>query len=103
MDRTCASMRHPSPCRDKIRHLTTEPFKSTKIDASGTVTFMLAWRERERERERERDIQRDRERQRQRGRPRDKRGGGGGWRNRDKDSKMKFPLIDIYYLLAIFT
>ena len=37
-DRTCTSMRHPSPCRDKTRHLTA----STKIDASGTVTFMLA-------------------------------------------------------------
>ena len=42
-DRTCASMRHPSPCRDKTRHLTFELSASTKIDASGTVTFMLAW------------------------------------------------------------
>ena len=28
-DRTCTSMRHPSPCRDKTRHLTTEPSTST--------------------------------------------------------------------------
>ena len=42
-DRTCASMRHPSPCRDKTRHLTTELSASTKKDASGTVTFKLAW------------------------------------------------------------
>ena len=38
-DRTCTSMRHPSPCRDKSRHLTTELSTSTKkIDAPGTVT-----------------------------------------------------------------
>ena len=29
-DRTCASMRHPSRCRDKTRHLTTELSASTK-------------------------------------------------------------------------
>ena len=32
-DRTCASMRHPSPCRDKTRHLTTE--------LSASVVFRL--------------------------------------------------------------
>ena len=37
-DRTCASMQHPSPCRDKTMHLTTELSTSTKIDASGTMT-----------------------------------------------------------------
>ena len=42
-DRTCASMRHPSPYRDnKSRHLTTEYPHLQKIDASETVTFMLA-------------------------------------------------------------
>ena len=35
-DRTCASMRHPSPCRDKTRHLTTELSASRRANVNFT-------------------------------------------------------------------
>ena len=38
-DRTCASIRHPSPCRDKTGHLTTELSASTKNRCFGNSNF----------------------------------------------------------------
>ena len=42
-DQTCTAMWHQSTCQEKTRHLANGPSSSTKINDSGTMTYMLAW------------------------------------------------------------